>query len=174
MRKSPTGSPGPASSRNAYPVPRQMPPRLYERLILSLVENEDWFGLVWRDDGSFSRRAKGFWTGLKMLQIDRQRVHHWPGTRSAGLATVIRYETSRRALSSLLSVDSFFAWIKPDRPEDLFFGSGDSDLAYVSVTHEMDAWLLRRRYASLIAQEVTLTRETWSREDYAFFQGYLR
>jgi hypothetical protein len=100
------------------------------------------------------------------MRLDRQRTNHWPGTQLIGHeATVIRYHVSPAVLPLLLATDDPFAWLSPALPEDLFFGSANQ-LAFASVAHERDAWLLKRRYARLIGQDLTLTRERLTTRDF--------
>ena len=143
-----------------YRMPRQIPQGTWHDLLRSLVFHEEWFGLVWRDGHDPSVRARELGSRLTPLKIDRRRSDRWPGTRlSDSLATVIRYRASAEALPILTTTASPFEWVYPDLPEDLFFGSDESGLAFISVAHERDAWLLKRRHARAIGQQLTLEKE---------------
>lgn len=147
-----------------YVLPRQIPTAIWHRLARALVSYESWFGLVWRHGIDWSERARGVRHFLGPMRIDQRRTDHWPGTRLIGHnATVARYHTSPKLLPLLLSTDDPFAWLSPSLPEDLFFGTRD-DLALASVSHERDAWLLKRRYARLVGQDIRLTRERMQAE----------
>ena len=161
-----------STTTSVYVLPRQMPAGLWHRLVRALVSKESWFGLVWRDQLEWSQRARGVRELLQPLAVDQRRADRWPGTRlSDSQATVIVYRTSPRVLPLLLSTDSPFDWLSPDLPEDLFFGSGDSELALVTVTHERDGWLLKRRYAQLLGSEATLRKERLSSRDRLLLLG---
>ena len=82
-----------------------------------------------------------------------------------GHATVIKYLASKRARQFLREPGSLFAWLHPDLPEDLFFGSERSGLAMASVSHEREAWLLRKRYASIVGRSLRLEKVALPGED---------
>jgi hypothetical protein len=105
------------------------------------------------------------------MRIAQELTDRWPGTQLAGHhATVERYHLSPPVLPLLLATEDPFAWRSPDLPEDLFFGSRD-ELAFVSVSHEREAWLLKRRYAQLIGQDITLAREHFNARDAQLLLG---
>jgi hypothetical protein len=159
-------------STPVYQLPPSISTTVWHRLVHSLIEHEEWFGFVWRSDLTFSRRARATRNTLTPLRIEHSRTDRWPGTRlSRGHATVIRYQTSRKALPVLLATDSLYDWVHPDLPEDLFFGSGSNDLALVSVTHEREAWLLDNRYFEELGRSTPLTPEHLTALDRALLEG---
>lgn len=157
-----------------YVLPRQMPAEVWHRLARALVVHESWFGLAWRRGTEWSERAKGIRAFLRPMRVEQRLTGRWPGTRLFGhQATVTRYRTCPAVLTLLLSTDDPFAWLSPELPEDLFFGSHDR-LAFVSVAHERQAWLLGRRYARLVGQDITLTRERLDARDSQLVRGALQ
>jgi hypothetical protein len=161
------------SELTVYVLPKVVPAAVWHRLVRALVSGEQWFGLVWRDDESWSKRARGVREFLSGLLLDERRAERWPGTQLFGhQATVSRYHTSPAVLPLLLATDGPYSWISPDLPEDLFFGS-NAQLAFASVAHERHAWLLRRRYARLVGQDVTLSRQQLDARDSRLLDGVL-
>ena len=151
-----------------YSLPASMSREVYESLVTGLLDQEEWFGLVWRS----TPKASAISSGLAPLEFERRRTDRWPGTQLIGhQATVVRYRASPEALPHLLSVNSLYDWFGSDLPEDLFFGSNSWQLALVSVAHEREAWLLKRRSASLLGQKITLTRESYSDRDMNLIKG---
>ena len=71
-----------------------------------------------------------------------KQTDQWPGKRLLGdLATVRLYKLSPSALSVLAEAKSLFAWVAPDRPEDLAFYVGEDNPWLGSISHEMDSFL---------------------------------
>ncbi len=144
-----------------YRLPPSIPRDAWHELLRALLEGEDWFGLVWRDGCEPSGKACAAGLALSRLKIEKTRADRWPGNRlSDSLATVIRYRASMEAFPTLSTSNSPYDWRLPDLPEDLFFGSDRAGLAFVSVAHEGDAWIVRRRYAKYLGQKVTLEKGT--------------
>src|SRR4051812_32466475 len=84
------------------------------------------FSLVWRDQHEFVRSAIAVEEALRSDLVRQKRTDQWPGTRLLGhLATVRLYQLSPPALSVLAAAKSLFAWVAPDRPEDLAFYVGE-------------------------------------------------
>ena len=155
-----------------YRLPPSIPANAWHELLRALLEGEDWFGLVWRDRFEPSGKARATGLALSRLKIEKCRADRWPGTRlSDSLATVIRYRASMEAFPALSTSNSPYDWCLPDLPEDLFFGSDREGLAFVSVAHEGDAWIVRHRYAKYLGQKVTLEKERFSARDLALVLG---
>lgn len=152
--------------RTAYLLERELPEDVYQRLILEMVDHEDWFGLFWYQVAP-DAGARAVWRRLKPLQIEHRRVEIAPGHGY----TVITYRASRKALPFLLDVKDIFSWRHPDLPEDLFFGSDKHGVALVSKALHREAWLLRRRYVSFVGRAVTLEKQRLSEETIARLAG---
>ena len=164
-------SPAAAGLVTVYVLPKVLPTAIWHRLARALVSDERWFGLVWRHDTDWSKRARGVREFLAPMRLDERRSDRWPGTQLfADQATVSRYHTSPSVLPLLLATDGPYSWLSPELPEDLFFGS-QSQLAFASVAHERDAWLLKRRYARLIGQDIALLRERLDARDTQLLKG---
>ena len=55
---------------------------------------------------------------------------------------------------------SLFGWLQPAYPEDLAFFGHDERLAFASVSHEKDAWVLDVEFARLLPKQFGLSEES--------------
>jgi len=100
------------------------------------------FSLVWRDQHEFVRSALAVEIALRPDLVREKQTDQWPGTRLLGhLATVRLYQLSPSALSVLAEAKSLFAWVAPNRPEDLAFYVEEDKPWLGSISHEMDSFL---------------------------------
>jgi hypothetical protein len=96
--------------------------------------------------------------------VREKKTDQWPGTRLLGhLATVRLYQLSPSALSVLAQAKSLFAWVAPNRPEDLAFYVEEGNPWLGSISHEMDSFLysdavdLEELYAEVRGLKVDLS-----------------
>ncbi len=68
----------------------------------------------------------------------------WPGTRltRGGSARVYHIPINRDSIARIANtVDSLYAWLSPEQPEDLCFMRADGEDILASISHERDAYL---------------------------------
>ncbi|MCH9648671.1 MAG: hypothetical protein K0U98_10560 [Deltaproteobacteria bacterium] len=154
---------------SAYALYQDVTDQVYLRLINDLVDNEDWFGLVWQDSLAFDRSARAVFPRLKPYRLSHTRTHRWPGTQGQ-MATVTTYRATSRIIDFLLQPARLFGWQCPKYPEDLFFGSDTDGLALATVAHDDSGWLFRKRYASIIGPAALNNEEALTRRECKFFE----
>jgi len=114
----------------------------YLRLLQFAQRRNSLFSLVWRDQHEIVRSAIAVEEALRPDLVREKQTDQWPGKRLLGdLATVRLYKLSPSALSVLAEAKSLFAWVAPDRPEDLAFYVGEDNPWLGSISHEMDSFL---------------------------------
>ena len=99
------------------------------------------FSLVWRDQLPFGRSARSIAQELRGDLIREERTDEWPGTKLLGhQATVRHYRVAQSSMRVLERAGSLYAWLSPDRPEDLAFYLADGSTWLASIAHEREAW----------------------------------
>src|SRR5262245_60352804 len=94
----------------------------YVALLQFALQRGSLFSLVWRDQLRFSPAAALVAENLQPDLVIERRTDEWPGTRLFGHLAIVRsYRLSPAALSTLAEAARLYAWIVPDRPEDLAF-----------------------------------------------------
>jgi hypothetical protein len=113
---------------------------------LSLLEfaraQESLFSLVWHEQLDFDSTAADIARALKPDLVAEARTSEWPGTRLVDtFATVKVYRMSQHSTAVLVDAARLFAWVSPQRPEDLAFYTPDRRPWLGSTAHESDAFL---------------------------------
>src|SRR5437762_580079 len=94
----------------------------YLRLLQFALRQSSLFSLVWRDQHGSVRSAATIEETLRPDLVSEKQTDQWPGTRLLGHSATVRlYRLSPKALSVLVEAKSLFAWVAPNRPEDLAF-----------------------------------------------------
>lgn len=98
--------------------------------------------LVWREGVAFGPGAQAVTDELRPELLHEQRTNAWPGTQLLGGLGIVRfYRMSAISSSTLASAGSLYAWLAPDRPEDLAFYVEVDRPWLGSIAHERDAFL---------------------------------
>jgi hypothetical protein len=114
----------------------------YLHLLQFAMRQNSLFSLVWRDQVEFVESAIAVEKALRSGLVKESQTDHWPGTQLLGhVATVRLYRLSLPALSVLAEAKNLYAWVAPDRPEDLAFYLWEDNPWLGSVAHERDAFL---------------------------------
>jgi hypothetical protein len=125
-----------------YSFVRTPGPSEYKALIAFAVGRCSTFTLVERSECGMSDAAMEILRSLAPALVSESEVDEWPGTRLCGglTATLRRYELRDFSAATLTQAPSLYAWIQPDRPEDLALWN-DSRPLLVTIAHERDAYL---------------------------------
>jgi hypothetical protein len=116
--------------------------KVYAALLSFALQRNSLFSLVWRDQLDFAASAVSVAQTLQPCLLKQRRSHQWPGTELVGhLATVRLYRMSSSAVSVLTEADRLYAWIAPERPEDLAFYTTEGVPWLASIAHERDAFV---------------------------------
>src|SRR5262245_25051982 len=84
------------------------------------------FSLVWRDQLDLGTLATSIANAIRPDLIREVRDTSWPGTSLTGhFATVRHYRVNANTLQVLRAASGLYAWLAPDRPEDLVFYKAD-------------------------------------------------
>jgi hypothetical protein len=84
-----------------------------------------------------SSRAHDRLRELSQWLIDQVKVHEWPGTKLfGGSATLYRFRAEATVAPTLYQAQRLYAWLAPDRPEDLAFYNEDGSVWLASCAHE--------------------------------------
>lgn len=114
----------------------------YRRLVDFACARCRSFSLVWRDGMKFRRSARDVEERLSPFLLKEARSSEWPGTQLfSGTARVRHYRVSRDSAVVLREAGSLYAWLAPERPEDLAFYTQDGTCLLGSVAHESDGFI---------------------------------
>lgn len=96
---------------------------------------------VERDEAPVDDRA--ILDALRPHLIDERRGSHWPGTQLYGRkATIWRHRLDRDVVRIVLgAAEGPYAWLAPDRPEDLCILRADGSGWLGSISRDEVAWL---------------------------------
>jgi hypothetical protein len=115
---------------------------VYAALLSFALQRNTLFSLVWRDQLDFAESAVSVGEALQPCLLKQRRTHQWPGTELLGhLATVRLYGMSSYAVSLLTEAQGLYAWIAPERPEDLAFYTTEGVPWLASIAHEQEAFI---------------------------------
>jgi hypothetical protein len=111
--------------------------------LLRFAENRaTTFSLVWREQLNFEAAAKDVEARLRPFLQKRTRTSEWPGTELIGHFAIVRfYHLTRKAAEIVASAERLYAWMAPDRPEDLAFYAADGRCWLASIAHERESFL---------------------------------
>lgn len=115
----------------------------YQQLLSFLFKRCSAFSLVWRDEFGFD--SSFLKVDLLPLLLNETKSNRWPGSEimMPAKAYIAWYRTGPKALKLLQQPGALYQWRAPKWPEDLAFYSA-SGCAFASVSHEKDAWFLKR------------------------------
>ena len=115
---------------------------MYEALLRFALRHDCLFSLVWRDQSVFAGSATAIAKTLRPALVRQTRTDEWPGTTLIGHFAIVRlYRLTATTLSMLAPADRLYAWIAPDRPEDLALYTSDGAAWLASVAHERNAFI---------------------------------
>lgn len=115
---------------------------MYEALLRFALRHDCLFSLVWRDQSAFAVSAAAIAKNLRPALVRQTRTDEWPGTTLIGHFAIVRlYRLTATTLSMLAPADRLYAWIAPDRPEDLALYTSDGAPWLASVAHERNAFV---------------------------------
>ncbi len=113
----------------------------YEGLIQLALEQCATFSLVMQPGTRSSSLAHDRLGDLAPWLIGELKVHEWPGTKLfGGSATLYRFRAEKSAVPILSEAQRLYAWLAPDRPEDLAFYNEDGSV-WLASAHERFAYL---------------------------------
>lgn len=112
----------------------------YDALMDQARKEYDSFTVVWRAGFKFSDKAKSLDQQLEPFLISQKKANKWPGTEASGPPSIVKeYSVCKQSIEILREAGSAWAWVSPDRPEDLaFYKKGN--VVFASVAHERMAW----------------------------------
>ena len=132
----------------------------YDDLLRFAAANCATFSLTWHL-GRYKSTAHQIGQELTPYCISQKLTDHWPGTTRLhysekqpnpihGRYRIARpkgillrtYQAAPPAIDVLQSVGSLYAWLGPDRPEDLAFYLPDGSTFLASVAHEELSWFM--------------------------------
>ncbi len=155
-----------------YRLKKDVSGKSYLKLLSALLDEEDTFSLVWREQLDFEKSAFDIRDELEGLLISQKLRNCWPGTELIGhQASVIEYRCDDSAHSVLAKPGSIYGWLAPKYPEDLWFASAKNGLGLVTVTHEGDAWVLDSNLAKKLSQIIPLEKEDREPGDEKYFEN---
>jgi hypothetical protein len=100
------------------------------------------FMLVWRDQLTFSAKARELEARLEGWKCYERRTDRWPGTRILeSLAWVRWYAFTDESLDLLKQANQLYGWMSPDYPEDLAFYLADGRGWLGTISHEREGWV---------------------------------
>lgn len=114
----------------------------YVALIRFAAAERSTFSLTWRHQLKFDANAKQVEDALRSSLIRLETTDTWPGTQLIGHAAVVRfYEVSAAAQVLLEDAGRLYAWLAPNRPEDLAFYTASGRYWLASIAHERAAFI---------------------------------
>jgi hypothetical protein len=160
--------------RSSLKLTKDITGRDYERFLRAAFKRFQSFMLVWRDQFTFKPSARAVRRHLHSFEIRHRRSSRWPGNIMYGhKGDVIFYRCDPLALQVLERPGSLFSWLQPDFPEDLAFFGPDKRCAFVSVTHERDAWILDLEFGRSLPKHICLAEEKIDDKDWKKFFDYV-
>jgi hypothetical protein len=100
------------------------------------------FSLAWRKQLRFDDSARRLEKALQpFLEVQRES-DNWPGTTLIGHTAIVRfYRLDPDSSKVLARAGRLYAWLAPERPEDLAFYTAAGRWWFASVAHERDAFV---------------------------------
>lgn len=116
---------------------RDLEPVEYEKLMLAATEACTSFSLITQESQFPSTQCIELLESLREHTISKKQVSSWPGTQlSGGQATLYEFRCNDETYHWLTTHGkNIYAWLQPDRPEDLAFYRNDRNWFY-SCSHE--------------------------------------
>ena len=115
---------------------------VYRSLLAFAAQRSSLFSLVWRRQLAFDASADALATSLRPHLDNEKETSEWPGTELLGHTAIVRrYRLSPESTSLLASAESLYAWLAPQRPEDLAFYTSEGRCWLGSIAHERDAYV---------------------------------
>jgi len=114
----------------------------YEQLVELAERRCGSFSVVWRDQLDFTEEASVLDQALSPYLIREVVSAEWPGTRLlSSKARVCYFRLVPQSAAILRAAHSLYAWLAPNRPEDLAFYTPEGHCLLGSIAHESDAWV---------------------------------
>ncbi len=126
---------------NAFQLLPESERAAYPHLLTWVHQNAHTFHLIRRHGLVFSRAADVVSARLEPMLQRRRLTRCWSGTMAIDPAEVSEYLISDESLAILAEQDGIFAWLYPERPEDLAFFHADGHCVFNSVSHHEEAWV---------------------------------
>jgi len=116
----------------------------YAAVLRFALRQNSLFSLVWRDQLQFAGSAAAIADTLRPALVRQRRTREWPGTTILGHSATLRlYRMTPSTLPTLASAERLYAWVAPERPEDLAFYVGEDAPWLASIAHEQEAFVYR-------------------------------
>jgi hypothetical protein len=92
---------------------------------------------------TFDATAAAIEVDLRPFLVQEVETSEWPGTQLLGHSALIRtYRVSPKCTQVLAGAGGLYAWLSPQRPEDLAFYTADGHCWLGTVAHEKDAFVV--------------------------------
>jgi len=128
--------------RKPCAIEREPDALTYAALIRFARAQGSTFSLTWRPRLTFDANAKQIERALRSSLIRQETTETWPGTQLVGHAALVRFYTlSPDAQAVLDAAARLYAWLAPNRPEDLAFYTHTGRYWLASIAHERDAFI---------------------------------
>ena len=115
---------------------------VYRSLLAFAEERSSLFSLVWRRQLAFDASADALAASLRPHLDSETETSAWPGTELLGHTAIVRrYRFSSDSRRLLASAERLYAWLAPQRPEDLAFYTKAGRCWLGSIAHERDAYV---------------------------------
>ena len=115
---------------------------VYGALLAFAEQRSSLFSLVWRRQLAFDASADALAASLRPHLDNERETSEWPGTELLGHTAIVRrYRFSPESTRVLASAERLYAWLAPDRPEDLAFYTNEGRCWLGSIAHERDAYV---------------------------------
>lgn len=116
---------------------------IYRDLIDALAHYCRAATLVVRGHARLNAKGRAVLDALAPYLLEVRQAHSWPGTVLFDeTADVYRYQINRSSVSILKhSAPRLFAWLQPDRPEDLCMYQPTGEAILVTIAHERDGYI---------------------------------
>ncbi|HEX8464067.1 MAG TPA: hypothetical protein VF627_05555 [Abditibacterium sp.] len=113
----------------------------YEALIQLAIKRCETFSLIWRAKRHPKPAQDEMLLALTEFLIAEKDTKQWPGTLSAGSATIRHYRAVAEVAPILCRIEGLYSWLHPQYPEDLAFYCANGDVWLTSIAHEREAWV---------------------------------
>lgn len=131
-----------SSWNNVRPTRSEPTGPTYRALLEFAQQSSTTLSLTWRKQLTFDATAHKIKSDLQPF-LDRQdETDTWPGTTLVGHTAIVRfYRVCPDTLQILTAAERLYAWLAPDRPEDLAFYSPAGRWWLASIAHERQSFV---------------------------------
>ena len=114
----------------------------YLALLNFAQEHSQTFSLVWRKQLAFDASARQIAADLRPFLDNVRETDAWPGTDLVGHTALVRsYRVCAESMRMLSGAERLYAWLAPQRPEDLAFYTADGRWWLCSIAHEHQSFV---------------------------------